>query len=204
MSTTVRRTIAIWLPIAFVSTLFALLVYAAVQQSYRGGANDPQLQMAEDAAAQLGGDTTTPAELTSGPTVNLATSLAPYTIVYDAQGKVLASTGMLSGHAPTPPSGVLQEARDHGSNSITWQPAAGVRSAIVVMPYGDATSGGTVLVGRSLRSVEDREGFLLLMAAVAWIGALVGGLVVAFVAARLWGSSDPGSGAAATQRQLAA
>ena len=204
MSTTVRRTLAIWLPIAFVSTLLAALVYAAVQQSYRSGADDPQLQMAEDAAAELSAGVSTPAQLTSGPSVDLATSLAPYTIVYDAQGKVLASTGSLNGRAPTPPSGVLQTARLAGSDSITWQPADGVRSAIVVVPYGDTATGGTVLVGRSLRAIEQRENILVLMAAAAWIAALVGGLVVSWVAVRLWGPSDPDSGRASNVRRLAA
>jgi hypothetical protein len=42
-----------WLPLAAVTTLLCGLVYLAVQQSLRQGANDPQIQMAEDAAAAL-------------------------------------------------------------------------------------------------------------------------------------------------------
>ena len=34
-------------------TVLSGLVYVAVQQSYRQTANDPQIEMAEDAAAQL-------------------------------------------------------------------------------------------------------------------------------------------------------
>ena len=42
-----------WLPLAAVTTLLCGLIYLAVQQSLRWGANDPQIQMAEDAAAAL-------------------------------------------------------------------------------------------------------------------------------------------------------
>jgi hypothetical protein len=38
-------------------------------------------------------------------------------------------------------------------NLLSWQPEAGVRSAIVVKSY----PGGFVLAGRSLQSVEQRE-----------------------------------------------
>jgi hypothetical protein len=40
-----------WLPLAVAITILAGLVYATVQQSLRQGANDPQIQLAEDTAA---------------------------------------------------------------------------------------------------------------------------------------------------------
>ncbi len=39
----------IWLPFAVTVTAFCALTYAAVQQSFRQNANDPQIQLAEDA-----------------------------------------------------------------------------------------------------------------------------------------------------------
>jgi hypothetical protein len=39
-----------WLPLAALTTALCGLVYLAVQQALRQAANDPQIQMAEDAA----------------------------------------------------------------------------------------------------------------------------------------------------------
>lgn len=186
----VRRSIVLWLPIAAVSTVFAGLAYGTVQQSQRSSANDPQLQMAEDAAAQLsnGG---TPQSVTAGASVDIARSLAPFTIVFDGDGAVQASTAGLDGHTPVPPQGVLDAATANGIDTITWQPRDGVRAAIVVVPYEGGGASGTVLVGRSLRAVEEREDRTLLIAGLAWIAALLGGAVAAGLGAFVWGRGDP-------------
>jgi hypothetical protein len=42
-----------WLPIVVVITALSGLVYVAVQQALRQDANDPQIQMAQDAAETL-------------------------------------------------------------------------------------------------------------------------------------------------------
>ena len=47
------RIIMKWLPLAIATAGLCALVYLTVQQSLRMGANDPQIQMAEDAASQL-------------------------------------------------------------------------------------------------------------------------------------------------------
>src|SRR5438270_7168527 len=47
------RVFLYWLPVALAITVLSGLVYVAVQQDLRQGANDPQIQMAEDAAVQL-------------------------------------------------------------------------------------------------------------------------------------------------------
>jgi hypothetical protein len=180
MSPNVRRGIAVWLPVAVATTVMAGLVYGTVQQSYRTGADDPQLQMAEDAAARLSTGAR-PEDVTAGPNVDIATSLAPFTIVYGARGSVLASTGSLFGQAPTPPKGVLQAAVDGGTNSITWEPQDGVREAIVVIPWSAADGSGTVLAGRSLRAVEEREAWLTLMVGAALVVALVASAAAAFL-----------------------
>ena len=52
-SLVVRRALAFFLPVAVLATLCCGFVYTAVQQDLRMGANDPQLQLAEDAAAFL-------------------------------------------------------------------------------------------------------------------------------------------------------
>jgi hypothetical protein len=80
-----------WLPFAATITAFCALTYAAVQQSFRQNANDPQIQMAEDAVDAIGGgkgvETVMPAD-----NVSVARSLAPFLIVYDRDGRVTASS----------------------------------------------------------------------------------------------------------------
>jgi hypothetical protein len=180
MSSSVRRAAAVWVPLAIATTVMAGLVYGAVQQSLRTGADDPQRQIAEDAAARLSSGAR-PEDVATGPSVDLAASLAPFTIVYGADGGVVASTGLLDGRAPTPPEGVLRAAVDGGSNAITWEPQDGVREAIVVFPWSASSAGGTVLVGRSLRAVEEREDTLTLMVGAGLVVALVASAVGAYL-----------------------
>lgn len=159
-----------WLPIAAALVVMAGLVYVSVQQSLRRGADDPQLQMAGDLAAQLNGGAP-PAPLLGAAKVDLATSLSPYVIVFDGAGAPVASTGVLDGKVPVPPAGVLTAARTHRTE-LTWQPRSDVRSAIVVMPFHSAAGAGTVLVGRSLGEVEKRESFLIRLAGAGLVGGL--------------------------------
>ena len=188
MNVTLRRAIALWLPTAVVSTALAGLVYATVQQNYRQSANDPQLQMAEDTASGLSTGES-PREVVTGEPDDLATSLAPYTIVYDAHGGVLASTAVLDGSTPTPPEGVLQTATEEGQDMVTWQPRPDVRSALEVVPWSSGNASGTVVAGRSLREIEQRVDVLTLMVGMAWVVVLLGGAVAALVGAWLWGWS---------------
>jgi hypothetical protein len=190
MAPTIRRAVALWLPAAVGATLVAGLTYVSVQQSYRQNANDPQLQLAEDAAARLSsGDA--PAAVVGGSRVDVATSLAPFVVVYGPDGQVLAASGSLDGQAPTPPAGVLQAAHDGGSNMVTWEPRDGVRQAVEVVPWSSSSGSGTVLAGRSLREVERRVDDLTLMVGLGWIVTLLGIAVAALLGAWLWGKEPP-------------
>ena len=177
----VRRALAFFLPVAILATLCCGLVYTAVQQDLRMGANDPQLQLAEDAARAL--DAGAPALTLVGSTkVDVAVSLAPFIVIFDPVGQVLATDGQLDSHDPVPPRGVLDAARQDPPNAVTWEPRAGVRIASVTVPWHS----GTVLAGRSLREVERQEDNILLVAAAAWV-VMIGALAVtAFFAAWLW------------------
>ncbi len=168
------RTVRLWLPIAVAATVAIGLTYAGVQQAHRTTADDPQIQLAEDAAARLdAGDPATDV-LPDGP-VNVATSLAPFVIVYDAKNAVVEGSGVLDGAPPVPPTGVLDAARSAGHNAVTWQPAPGVRIASVSVTTKD---GRVVLAGRNLREVEVREDALTQMTVLAWLAAMLGTLVV--------------------------
>jgi hypothetical protein len=154
-----------WFMIAIAVTCLCGLVYLTVQQSYRMGANDPQVQMAEDAAASLemGQEPVSFAE----KKIDIAQSLAPFLIVYDNKGSVITSSAMLDGNTPQLPSGIFDSVNASGEDRFTWQPAAGVRVAAVVARYKGIRS-GYILVGRSLREVEKREDRLLWQVELAW------------------------------------
>jgi len=115
-------------------------------------------------------------------TVDAATSLAAFTIIFDSTGRVLASDVTLDGGQPVPPSGVLKAAKPGSPNAVTWQPREGVRIAAVAVVW----SGGTVLASRSLRRIELQEWNSELIAGAAWLGAIVALAAAAIVAAWVW------------------
>jgi hypothetical protein len=164
-----RRALLLFIPLAIVVTAMSGLVYLVGQQGLRIGANDPQVQLAEDAAARLDAGEMPSGVVGSGATVDVARSLAPFIVVYDRAGTALATDGQLDGKPPAVPVGVLEAARASGVNAVTWQPRAGVRVATVSVPW----QGGTVTAGRSLRVVEQREDTLLSLVALAWVVTLV-------------------------------
>jgi len=141
-----------WLPLAIATAGLCGLVYLTVQQSLRIGANDPQIQLAEDTASALNAGESI-GSLVSASKVEIANSLAPFVMVFDDSGKVLASSATLHGAVPAYPSGVLDYTRQSGQDRVTWQPESGVRMATVVVRFEH----GFVMAGRSLREVEKRE-----------------------------------------------
>ena len=74
-----------------VVTLLSGLVYVVAQQSYRQGANDPQIQLAEDFAslASAGND---PAKLVPAGKIPIENSLATYILFYDKDEKPVVGT----------------------------------------------------------------------------------------------------------------
>ena len=153
-------------------------IYATVQQAQRRDANYPQIQLAEDTAAQLG-TVNGPTAPSSMAPVDMKASLAPFVIVYDAKGRVVSGSGYLNGRVPSASLSMLQEARGQDYNAVTWQPANGVRIASVTV----ATKNYYVLSGRSLKEVEKNEDHTLQIAFVGGILALI--LVMAAVGGRV-------------------
>jgi hypothetical protein len=166
-----------WLPLAAAITLLCGLIYLAVQQSLRWGANDPQIQMAEDTAAALsaGGS---PQSLLPAARVEISTSLAPFMVIYNDKGEPLVSSGLLHGTVPLLPPGVFDYTRQNNEDRVSWQPEPGVRIAAVVVAYGGAQP-GFVLAGRSLREVEIRESQIEQVTGIAWLVTLLVSLLVA-------------------------
>ena len=155
---------------AAAATIAALFVYAGVQQTYRTGGDDPQLQLASDAAGALRAGVAVDSVIPTA-TVDVATALGVFVVAYDAANRPIAGSGRLEGVLPTPPPGVLALARLNGSHRVTWRPRPDVRLAAVVQRVDDG-SGRVVLAARSLREVEERTSRLLVMTAMAW-GALM-------------------------------
>jgi len=170
----VKNILRHWLPLAVVVVLLCGLVYLTVQQSLRMGANDPQIQMAEDAAASLaaGG---TPVSILPTSQLDISSSLAPFLVVYSDTGEPLASSGLLNGTAPLLPAGIFDYTRQKGEDRVSWQPESGVRVAAVVVAYGGSQP-GFVLAGRSLREVEIREGQIEQISGIAMLVTLAGSL----------------------------
>jgi hypothetical protein len=177
----VKAILKYWLLIAIIITGLSGLCYAAIQQELRLTADDPQIQMAEDAAAKLASGQQTqivvPAEK-----VDIAKSLAPYIIVFDTTGNPIASSAQLDGQTPTLPHGVFDYVRQNGEDRLTWQPQPGVRSAVVVTQV-QGSDAGFVLAGRSLREVEKREDDIM---QIAFVGCFAMLLVTFFASAILF------------------
>ena len=161
-------------PIAFHTTALALVLTLLggttaiiMQQMLRRGANQPQIDMAQWYAGEIGAGEA-PGNVIPPGYVDLEQSLQPFVIFYDEQGIPGPGTGYLEQRIPAPPSGVFDFVRIHGSENVTWQPRPGVRIASVVRRINSKTP-GFILAGRSLRLVEEQETLLWRIVVGGWI-----------------------------------
>jgi hypothetical protein len=150
-----------------VTTLILIILYACVQQSYRTGADDPQIQIAREVAGRLSTGRTADLFFT-GDSLDLSRSGSVFTSLYNSAGKPVKATGFLNGKMPQMPSGVFDFANRFGENRISWQPQQGVRIAMVIEKVSSPGI-GYVGVGRSLKEVEVRENNLSRMILIGWI-----------------------------------
>lgn len=118
-----------------------------------------------------------PAAVTAGPVVDLATSGAAFVMIYagvsDGNHVLLASSAALAGSTPQVPQGVLNEAVDRGEDRVTWQPVAGVREAVVAGARQSATFDSVVVAGTSLTPSENRTGTLRDWVGLVWFLAVL-------------------------------
>lgn len=174
------RSILSWLPLAALTVALMFTIYAAMQNVERSSANDPQIQMATDAANALNAGAV-PQNLVAATSIDIVRSYAPYLVIYDANGQLLAASATVDGRPLVPPSGVFSAARSSGMDLITWTPAPGVRNAIAVVPYAN----GYVLAGRSLKLTEDRESNLEFLVGVCGAATLAATFIAVFVSSAL-------------------
>jgi hypothetical protein len=147
-------------------TVFSAIIYVTVQQTYRSGANDPQLQVARDMANKLGEDKSIDQYMED--TVDIAKSLSVFKVLFDHNNMPFRSTGLLNEKFPQLPVGVFDFAARNGENVFSWQPSGGVRVAMVLKSVR-GTNARFIGVGRSLLEVEKREANLVTMTVTAWI-----------------------------------
>lgn len=161
-----------WIPFAVTITFLSLLTYGTVQQTIRLSANDPQVQMAQDAAANYPSGAASELLLSSKDRTDMAKTLSPFLIIYDSTGKPLTSGAQLNGQIPTPPLGVLENAKTSGENRVTWQPQNGVRIAAVIVPFNSNSASphsGFILAGRSLKEAENLIDKITFDALIGWL-----------------------------------
>lgn len=186
------RALVFWLPLVVALTGVFGFSYLAVQQNYRQSLNDPQIQMAEDAAASLASDYTPANVVPRGvPLINIATDLAPWIVVYDASGTPLESTAFLDNTPPRLPAGLFKPdewvpqkmftAPTGLETRVTWQPRPDVRQAVVLVQFQTPHGVGYVAVGRSMKTVKDRIINLTELVAIAWSVTALASFVVIFL-----------------------
>jgi hypothetical protein len=175
-----------WIAYAAIITLMCGIVYTTVQQSFRADANDPQFQMAEDAANALSNGADPKSLIPSTGNVEISRSLAPFIIIDDDGENMAASNATLNGQAIKIPAGVIPYIKKNGSDAVSWQPQPGVRQAMVGI-HTTAGRGYTVFTGRSLRKVEERIGKLGEQVLFGWICSLIGMFIIAFLQDALTG-----------------
>ena len=178
-----KRFFLLFLPIALLISILAGFPYLAIRQALRAEANDPQIQMAEDLADVLLKGQSAADMKASGSLADMEQTLSPFIIIYDEMGKSLFSTIQLNGSTPTPPSDVLNAAKNPGDHRLTWAPKPNIHIAAVIVHFGGSHP-GFVLAGRSLREVEKRETTLGEEFLLTWLIALIVAATSCFIAAK--------------------
>lgn len=135
-------------------TFMCGVVLFAVAYTHKELANDPQISLAKDTVHALEKGRSTN-NLLPDLIIELENGQSLYGVIYDDNLKPISYSATLEGKPPVPPKGVFEHAKQSGSNTVTWQPKDGIRSAIVVARY-DGIRKGYVMFGRSVEAAESR------------------------------------------------
>ena len=192
METLLTRSFTKWLPLVVAITGVFGFSYVAVQQNYRQSMNDPQIQMAEDAAISLARDYTPANVVPRGVVpIDIKESLAPWITVYDASGTPLESNAVLDNAPPHLPTGLFDTttwrplknfvAPTGAETRVSWQPRPDVRQAVILVQFLTPHGVGYVAVGRSMRTTEERIINLTELAAVAWSTTILATFLTIFL-----------------------
>lgn len=160
-----KRVFIAWLPLAAAVTGLSMLCYLGAQQVLRQSFNDAPVQIAEGALSEINAGTK-PADVTNGH-VDIAQSITPFVIVYDADGKVIGGNGQLDGQIPTPPHGVFENV-DFWRYGHSWEPKNDIRIDAAIIPFTVNGVSGFVLGGRNMRLMEAHIEHLGALMLAAW------------------------------------
>jgi hypothetical protein len=169
-----------YLAASAIVTVIILLIYVTVQQSYRSGANDPQLQVAKDIHARLQRGASI--QKYFDDSINIESNAGVFTALYNRKSEPIQSSGFLDGKFPNLPAGVFDFVKTNGEERVTWQPRPGIRMATVVL-YAGLPSIAYIVVGRSLQEVEIREHSLIEIVFICWVIAMAFIAIAAMVQA---------------------
>lgn len=154
----------LWFSAVLVITIIFGTMYVASQQVMREDANDPQIQLAEDTAAELNSGEQ-PSNVVSGK-VDINNSLAPFVLIYNKAGTIEAGNGYLDGVlADGAPYGTMEASASAPYTTVTWSPYSNLKIASVSVTADNYY----VFSGRSLAQVGIREKLVLRITALGWI-----------------------------------
>lgn len=173
-----RQKMRLWLLAVVIGGGVTLFSYVAVQQSLREGLNAPQLQMAQDIAAQLNSGMS-PASVLPPVKVDEATSLDPYVTIVDQHMQVLGSSGSIGSVVPLPPASAFPDSQNRRTNWFTWQhDNNSVRDATVIVPFHHGSESGYVLAARSMSQVEATIGHITVLALLTLLGVILAPAII--------------------------
>lgn len=150
-----HRFLSIFLTLAVLCIVIMGTIYVTVQQNYRQGANDPQIEATEEIANAMEQGLGADSIINPDNSIDISKSLSMFLIIFDKDGKMLAGSGKLGDNVPIPPQGVIDYTKANGGDRFTWEPQKGTRVAAIIKKVGDDK--GFVLAAKSLREVEKRE-----------------------------------------------
>lgn len=160
-----------WLAIVGTATLVLGAAYAMAQQSTRLSADDLPLTTSQVAKQELQNDSN-PKDVVPTLKTDLRYDASVFMIITDSTQHVLASSAVLDGQTPLPPSGVFSFTNTHGSDHFTWEPTSGVRVAARVTKYGQGADSGYIIAGQSLKPYESRISTYTWIALAAWLASV--------------------------------
>jgi len=129
--------------------------------------------------------------LSSKGRMDIFKTLSPFMIIFDQDGKPLASNIELNGKIPVPPIGVFDNAKLKGENRLTWQLEAGVRIAAVIVPFNSNGQSGFILAGRSLRESENIIDHINFLAFYGWLATMICSFLTVLFVEYISGSPHP-------------
>lgn len=185
------KILKLWLITSFVIFVAVSASYMGAQQVLRQSANDPQIQMAEDAQLAMKSGKQYKGFNLLQENVDISKSLSPFLIFYTGnEGDDVHAIGGNVAFEQRPnetefdlPKGVFDRVRNHGEDIITWQAQNGARIAAVIVQAQDKNS--FVLVGRNLREVEKRIQNLTVQFVIGFVGAVILDFIVILILERL-------------------